>query len=153
MSEPRELRTSYELFHVECGPGWKGLYIPLLKLCEVYGIRVMQVKEKFGGLRFYTGGYVDPARAMEEIPPPDLCDIIDAAEEASYHTCEECGTSGVERWDDERKPVYKVKTGRSRTSGWIRSLCDTCREALDQRREAEEAKVRARLAAKESTGE
>lgn len=148
MSEPRELKTPWELFHVECGPGWAGLYTPLLKLCEVYGISVMQVKEKFGGLRFYTGGYADPARAMEEIPPPDLRDIISAAEAASYHTCEECGVSGVERWE-EGKPVYKVMTGRSRTSGWLRSLCARCREAWDQKREADDAKLKARREAKE----
>lgn len=42
-----------------------------------------QVKEKFGGLRFYVNGVDDYQRGM-----------IDMAEEMSYHLCEECGASG-----------------------------------------------------------
>ena len=57
-----------------------------------------QVKEKFGGLRFYV----------------DNCDdyvsgIISMAESMSYRICEECGSPGKQ-------------TGR----GWIRTLCVNC---------------------------
>ena len=55
-----------------------------------------QVKEKFGGLRFYYSGgddYIDGVVAM--------------AESISYRTCEECGSPGT-----------------STKSGWIRVLCE-----------------------------
>lgn len=58
-----------------------------------------QVKEKFGGLRFYYRGgdtFIEGIAAM--------------AESMSYVTCEECGNPG--------KP---------NTSGWIRTLCTTHR--------------------------
>jgi len=58
-----------------------------------------QVKEKFGGLRFYYRGgdqYIEGLVAM--------------AESMSYATCEECGNSG--------KP---------NKGGWIRTLCTTHR--------------------------
>jgi hypothetical protein len=57
-----------------------------------------QVKEKFGGLRFYmdnTDEYIQGAISM--------------AESTSYRTCEQCGNKG-----------------HRRAGGWIRTLCDTC---------------------------
>jgi hypothetical protein len=58
--------------------------------------RVVQIKEKFGGLRFYadnTNSYADGA--------------IDLAERMSYHICEVCGNRG------ELRPT-----------SWVRTLCD-----------------------------
>ena len=55
-----------------------------------------QVKEKFGGLRFYYSGGDDYIRG-----------IVDMAEEMSYITCEECGNVG--------KTVNK--------NNWLRTLC------------------------------
>ena len=57
-----------------------------------------QVKEKFGGLRFYVNGGNDR-----------VWDIIQNAESLSYHVCEECGT---------------MKNVRTYTGGWHRTLCD-----------------------------
>lgn len=57
----------------------------------------IQVKEKFGGLRFYYNGGDDYIRG-----------VVDMAEEMSYVTCEECGAPG--------KPSKE---------GWIRTLCET----------------------------
>lgn len=56
-----------------------------------------QVKEKFGGLRFYINGGSD-----------EVHNYIDFAEAMSYHTCEECGAPG-----------------ESRNEGWIKVLCDS----------------------------
>lgn len=56
----------------------------------------IQVKEKFGGLRFYYSGGDDYIRG-----------VVDMAEEMSYVTCEECGAPG-----------------KQRSGGWIRTLCD-----------------------------
>lgn len=55
-----------------------------------------QVKEKFGGLRFYYNGGDDHISGM-----------VQMAESWAYHTCEECGA-----------------VGKMRRGGWIRTLCD-----------------------------
>lgn len=57
---------------------------------------VAQIKEKFGGLRFYYDGGDDQIRGM-----------VRMAESWAEHHCEECG-----------------KPGKSRSGGWIRTLCD-----------------------------
>ena len=57
---------------------------------------VAQIKEKFGGLRFYYDGGDDRIYGM-----------VMMAESWAAHTCEECGIPG--------KP---------RSGGWIRTLCD-----------------------------
>ena len=49
------MKTSYELFGVECGPGWRKLIEPIIDACEKEGVAIYQIKEKMGGLRFYTG--------------------------------------------------------------------------------------------------
>ena len=69
--------------------------------CEEYRSphpRASQVKEKYGGLRFYM------TCGTEEI-----YDLIDEAGEVSYKTCEHCGDPGEER-----------------RLSWIKTLCDTC---------------------------
>ena len=55
-----------------------------------------QVKEKFGGLRFYLDGGDDT-----------ICGMVKMAESMSYRICEECGN-----------------IGRARGGGWVRTLCD-----------------------------
>lgn len=57
---------------------------------------VQQIKEKFGGLRFYYDGGDDRIRGM-----------VSMAESWAARTCEECG-----------------KPGKSRSGGWIKTLCD-----------------------------
>jgi hypothetical protein len=42
-----ERKWPYELFGVECGEGWKGLYQPILDYAMEHNIEVHQVKEKF----------------------------------------------------------------------------------------------------------
>ena len=78
------------------GKGWSKI---LDKLYDVKprNVDVLQVKEKWGGLRFYVGG------ALREFH-----DAIEAAEEESYFTCEECGEYGKLRED----------------LGWILTLCE-----------------------------
>jgi phosphotransacetylase len=58
-----------------------------------------QMKEKFGGLRFYTNGHDEMVEGM-----------IRMAEHLCYNTCEECGT-------EEDLGV---------TSGWISIKCRNC---------------------------
>ncbi len=77
------------------GPGWAGL------IDEIFDIlpgdaAVAQVKEKFGGLRFYFYG--------------DMQDEVDAVCDRSVKVCEECGRPGNLRED---RP-------------WVKTLCDGC---------------------------
>jgi hypothetical protein len=82
--------------------GWRPLVFKLIK--DLIGMgwdrKILQVKEKYGGLRFYVDGVTD---AMYE--------LIEQAERLSYHTCEACG-----------------KSGKTRGTGWIVTLCDKCFE-------------------------
>lgn len=63
--------------------------------CQKVPVAV-QVKEKFGGLRFYVQGATDEAYSY-----------IDFAERMSYRTCETCG-----------------KPGKTITNGWHYTACE-----------------------------
>lgn len=113
------MKTPFEAYGIECHDGWKGLYQPLIDLCNLYGVEILQVKEKFGGLRFYIAG----ERAI------DLDLLVDAAEAQSFHTCELCGEHGVKGWDPEtRRPIFRATT----SGGWRKTLCEPCREKKDK---------------------
>lgn len=101
---------------ISCGDGWYDL---IDTLCENIQNRIVnvnrnkpeeehliceavQVKEKFGGLCFYTYGgddYIDG--------------LVSMAESMSYHICTECS-----------KPSEKQDNNR----GWIYTLCESCKE-------------------------
>lgn len=68
-------------------------------------VEVHQVKEKFGGLRFYHGG----VQAEEERDSYMAMGAIQQAEEMSRHVCEDCGAPA-----------------ELRDTGWYRTLCDEC---------------------------
>lgn len=59
-------------------------------------VKVEQIKEKFGGLRFYYSGGNDTISGM-----------VTMAESWAEHSCETCGD-----------------IGKRRSGGWIRTLCD-----------------------------
>lgn len=69
------------------------------ELEQEWQVEATQVKEKFGGLRFYINGADDEVYGM-----------ISFAEHLSYKICEDCGST---------KNV-------SQTKGWIRNLCSKC---------------------------
>lgn len=79
----------YELFGVECKQGWRNLYNPIFQYIEDYNkdkgdddkIYVLQVKEKYAQLVFYTNFYTE-----------DLRQMIKNAKEESKQTCEDCGS-------------------------------------------------------------
>lgn len=91
-------------FGFECGPGWEKLIRKLAediqKNCDETGDQVyaFQVKEKYGGLRFYIDG------ANE-----DVFNLIHKGEEESLVICENCGNPG-----------------KTRGGGWIYTRCDEC---------------------------
>ena len=68
---------------------------------------VQQIKEKFGGLRFYHEGGDDYIRGM-----------VRMAEAWADRSCEECGALGTRR-----------------NSGWVRTLCDTHEQERNARME------------------
>lgn len=69
-------------------------------------ITVQQIKEKFGGLRFYYDGGDQQIHGM-----------VRMAEIWASNTCETCGNKGV-----------------SRTGGWVRTLCDHHEELYQSRK-------------------
>jgi hypothetical protein len=140
--------TSYQMFGIECAKGWAKLYEPVIELAALHGVEIFQIKEKFGGLRIYVGNvdykHTNPAYAKT------LDAIIRAVENASYHTCEECGEDGQSGYDLEKQKVrYLAITSGSETSGWIRTLCEPCRKVWDDERREQERALRERMAAKE----
>ena len=97
---PRAIARYYGPVYFAVEDGWFDILMDLsVKLEAMEGIadiHVTQVKEKFGGLRFY----INSGTAK-------MFDAIDEAEGRSYETCETCG-----------------KPGEIRRSGWLTVLCD-----------------------------
>jgi hypothetical protein len=91
-------------FGIETGDGWfkiiDQLSADITLLDEKNGTTTIavQVKEKYGGLRFYVQAGSDA-----------IFDLIDAAEEESLKTCEMCG-----------------EPGELRGVGWVSTMCDKC---------------------------
>lgn len=93
-------------FGFECGDGWASLlHDACVKLNDLLkkmspkereDIKVLQIKEKYGTLRFYISAYTDEIDA-----------IISEAEEKSTVTCERCGAHG-----------------KLRGSVWLYTACD-----------------------------
>jgi hypothetical protein len=87
-------------------PGWENLIDCLCSILENEiqylpeeiraDVCCAQVKEKFGGLRFYMTNST-----------PKMDGAITMAESMSYHICETCGKPGIRR-----------------SGGWILTLCD-----------------------------
>ena len=77
--------TNLMYYGCRCEDGWYELIRILCKELMESSIgrqfKVIQVKEKMGGLRFY-----------HEFGDGEQVDIIRAAERESFKTCEECGT-------------------------------------------------------------
>ena len=88
------------------GNGWYWLIDNLCNCIQGYiddnnkpQAEAVQVKEKFGGLRFYLNGADEYIQGM-----------VSLAETMSYSTCESCG----------------VTTDIMHTKGWIKTLCKSC---------------------------
>jgi len=119
-------------FGFECGDGW---YSILDALCsniqhhidwnnqnhakgfkqykEVPQVVAVQIKEKFGGLRFYYDGGDDHISGM-----------VRMAESWADRTCEECGGPGY-----------------ARRGGWIKTLCDHHEEIRQEHYRQREMKL------------
>ena len=80
----------------DTGVGWKNIVQPLIDEAKEKEIKILQIKEKFGTLRFY-------------VDRSGMYDSIDKAEHQSEVTCENCG-----------------KEGSLKNTGWIKCLCEEC---------------------------
>ena len=76
-----------------------------------------QVKEKFGGLRFYM-----------DFATKEMNSLISEAELEALRTCEMCGVPGEQR-----------------SGGWIKTLCDHCAGERQREREKEAERYRERM--------
>jgi len=90
-----------DAFDVDLPAGWLEI---ARKCCAVVSkeapdLRVSQLKEKFGGARFYYVGFATQKTV----------DAIDAFEKQSYQTCQLCGAPG-----------------KGRGERWIITMCDGC---------------------------
>lgn len=102
-------------FGFGCGDGWFDLIDTMCKAIqnhinflrsnnkEIEQVVAAQVKEKFGGLRFYYEGGDDYVRG-----------VVDLASHLSEKTCETCGST----------------TNIGKTSGWIKIMCEDCSKTL-----------------------
>jgi len=81
----RSLMESLMAFGCECGDGWYPIIDKLFSnLSMDPSLEVIQVKEKFGGLRVYLNSYTDEADRL-----------IAEAELQALATCEVCGEEGT----------------------------------------------------------
>lgn len=92
---------SLEEAQEQVGSGWSLLVEICFRACLHEGAIIGQIKEKWGGLRFYT------YRVSQETQ-----DLIDWAEDQSLKTCEMCGKPGK---------GYEI-------GGWWKTLCTDCYE-------------------------
>jgi len=90
-----------------CGAGWFNIINDLSEKISKADpeVQAVQVKEKFGGLRFYIGG-------VKKETGDKIYDLINKAEDEAWKTCEKCGS----------------KEDVDQTSGWIFTLCKKCRD-------------------------
>lgn len=102
-------------FGLECGNGWYKIIDHIGKKLLEWGIEdkviAVQVKEKFGGLRFY---YSTEGLTREENDKVDR--LIRRAESKSYKTCEQCG-----------------KPGKLYDHGWLYTACPKCHKERNKR--------------------
>lgn len=104
------LRTNLIAFGFECGAGWYPLIDELCGKIEKIlegetdefrkGFQVLQVKEKFAGLRFYVTYGND-----------EIWDLIEEYERRSFEICENCGGTPAKVYEKHH---------------WLRTRCDAC---------------------------
>jgi len=98
---------------IEVGRGWYLIVTALdRKLADLdRDYRVLQVKEKFGTLRYYwEPDETNPSETVRE----QGAELVRAAELLSARTCDECGRAGA----------------LLQRRGWLRTLCGVCASSL-----------------------
>lgn len=105
----KDNRRAITMFGFECGDGWYTIIEQLIDQIDSYikhkykdqefDFQITQIKEKFGGLRFYFDG-----------GDSEIYELTRFAEELSYKTCEYCGSN---------QDIFRSK-------GWITTACFKC---------------------------
>ena len=92
---------------IDCGPGWHQILVDLDRYlaATLPSFQVLQVKQKFGTLRFYW--FCEQASEEQRAAANSL---VAAAELRSASTCENCAAPGQ----------LCVK------DGWLKTLCASC---------------------------
>ena len=104
------ITQSLMAFGFECGDGWFRLIdqlssdITAIDNLDGTTTIAVQVKEKYGGLRFYVSGGTEA-----------VFEAIDKAEDLSLKTCEVCGEPGT-----------------IRDGSWVYTMCDKCWEKKEK---------------------
>lgn len=119
---PTEEPGSLSLFGSECQDGWFALIYAACELIQEHSnhpsseqVVVSQVKEKFGGLRFYYHGGDDYVEA-----------VVDLVERLSESICELCGAPGLIRerngWLSARCEAHEKQSAMPtlETNEWVR---------------------------------
>ena len=94
------------------GDGWLPIIIELLDQLDdiAKGLyEVKQIKEKFGGLRFYLIPLDIDIETWFQMRA-----LVKDAEDKAWKTCEECGMLGAETTEDIK--------------GWLKTLCKSCHQ-------------------------
>lgn len=107
---------SITLFGFQHQSGWNHLVRGLCEYLERQDrdIRIVQCKEKFGGLRVYTSSSSSESE-VDERRTQQMFGAVQMAQEMSFQVCECCGSPGELRND----------------GGWMKTRCDECLEAED----------------------
>jgi len=82
-----------EPYGMECNDGWKDIIDRTHKKLSYVDpdYKISQIKEKFGGLRYY---YSHSFESYSDVRREIMDDIVTAAELEASRTCELCGASG-----------------------------------------------------------
>ena len=101
-----DMRMKIFVSGIECDDGWYELIDVLCEsimlICGKNIPTIRQIKEKFGGLRFYIAPLTDKHNAEK------IFNLINKAESASFIICEVCGEKG------------EMKTNKAE---WLKTLC------------------------------
>jgi hypothetical protein len=149
-----DMRQTCMAWGMECGDGWfeliDNMCANITKVIgnKSYKVIANQVKEKFGGLRFYYSIEHDPnflrknnyifrnwmfkkrlghiywkiinfRKKFYKTTSEKIEAIIEEAEHNSYKTCETCG-----------------QPGKPRGGGWIYTACDECEKRFQEKKSA-----------------
>jgi hypothetical protein len=95
------------------GKGWASLLDELFDVLDAMQAppKIIQVKEKWGGLRIYDSGVY---LFDNDSPSPEFERVLRAIERKSFTICETCGQQGV-----------------LRRGNWMKTLCDVHAEGRE----------------------
>ena len=110
----------------EVGEGWKSIIADTHKRLHHLDpdYTIIQIKEKFGGLRYYFA----QSKNIDPITGEIMEDVVIAAELRCSRMCEHCGAPG-----------------EPRAGGWIKTLCDDCADRLNILRKTVEKPMSAKI--------